>query len=686
LPSVPGSGYLRIDTETLVRFKAAYVSGALPRHTAKAVRARTTGAAPRPGLDRVRPFSLQPQPLPAGPEPDATDEVDATADGDGSDGSADAQGTAAVDPRAATVTDVMVQVLEPHGVPPHQVWLPPLTDAPALSALLPSLGVTEDRGLCPAGWSGNGQLSVPVALVDKPYQQRQDLLWLKLAEAAGHVAVVGGPRSGKSTLLRTMVMSLALTHTPQEVQVYGLDLAGGTLAALTGLPHVGGVAGRLQTDRASRVVAEVASVIDEREQLFLDKGIDSIAEFRKRRAAGERLGARDLGDVFLFVDGWLTLRDDFADLYDRVVTLVSRGLTYGVHVVITAQRWMEIRPQVKDLLGTRVELRLGDPLDSEFGRKSAALVPEGAPGRGMNAEKLHLLTALPRVDDVAGAGGATEAMQDAVRRIAEAWSGPRAAPVRMLPSSVSVAELDEAVTRSGVEPALLRLPFGIAERDLGPLFLDLAAEPHLTVYGDQGSGKTALLRSLAARIAQVATPEQAKLVVVDYRRGLLGEVPESHLVGLAGAAPQAADVVARVRVTMEQRIPGPDVTPTQLKQRSWWSGPEIFVLVDDYDLVATGQGDPMPSLAEFLPQARDLGLHVIVTRRSAGAGRSSFGGLLPQLADAGGAGLLMSGSKDEGAILGMKMRPLTPGRGILVRRSSSPSLVQLPWSEPADAS
>ncbi|MGL4176065.1 MAG: type VII secretion protein EccCa, partial [Dermatophilaceae bacterium] len=46
LPSVPGSGYLRIDTETLVRFKAAYVSGALPRHTAKAVRARTTGAAP----------------------------------------------------------------------------------------------------------------------------------------------------------------------------------------------------------------------------------------------------------------------------------------------------------------------------------------------------------------------------------------------------------------------------------------------------------------------------------------------------------------------------------------------------------------------------------------------------------------------------------------------------------------
>ncbi|MGL5850082.1 MAG: type VII secretion protein EccCb, partial [Phycicoccus sp.] len=678
LPSVPGSGYLRIDTETLVRFKAAYVSGALPRHTVRTVRARAAGSAPQAGLDRVRPFSLQPQPLPAAPEP----EPDA-ADDDGS--AADAQAVTP-DPRAATVTDVMVQVLEPHGVPPHQVWLPPLTDAPALSALLPSLGVTDDRGLCPVGWSGNGQLSVPVALVDKPYQQRQDLLWLRLAEAAGHVAVVGGPRSGKSTLLRTMVMSLALTHTPREVQVYGLDLAGGTLAALTGLPHVGGVAGRLQTDRASRVVAEVAAVIDEREQLFLDKGIDSIAEFRRRRAAGERLGARDLGDVFLLVDGWLTLRDDFPDLYDRVVTLVSRGLTYGVHVVITAQRWMEIRPQVKDLLGTRVELRLGDPLDSEFNRKAAALVPEGAPGRGMNAEKLHLLTALPRVDDVAGAGGATEAMQDAVRRVDEAWNGPPAAPVRMLPTRVSVAELEEAVAASGVEPSLLRMPLGIAERDLGPTFLDLAAEPHLTVFGDQGSGKTALLRSLAAEVTRQADPSEAKLVVVDYRRGLLGEVPDSHLVGLAGAAPQAADVIARVKATMEARIPGPDVTPAQLRARSWWAGPEIFVLVDDYDLVATGQTDPLPSLAEFIPQARDLGLHVIVTRRSAGAGRSAFSGLLPKLADAGGAGLLMSGSKDEGAVFGgMKMRPLAPGRGVLVRRSSAPSIVQLPWAEPEHA-
>ncbi len=668
LPPVPGSGYLRVDTQTLLRFKAAYVSAPVVSRTTTA-----RPAAARPGRPvseslRVRPFSLAAQPFLAPPPEPVVTEPDRAA-------------PAVPDAMAPTVTDVMVRMLEGRGAPAHAVWLPPLDAAPALSRLLPPLAATADRGLCPAGWSGNGQLSVPIAVIDRPYQQRQDLLWVRLAEAAGHMAVVGGPRSGKSTVLRTLVMSLALTHTPREVQIYGLDLGGGTLAALSGLPHVGGVAGRLQPERCSRLVAEVASVLDSREQLFLDEGIDSMESFRRRRADGERLGDRDLGDVFLVIDGWLTLRDDFPDLYDRVVTLVARGLTYGIHVVMTAQRWMEIRAQVKDIVGTRIELRLGDPMDSDLGRRSAAEVPEGTPGRGMNVEKLHLLTALPRIDDEVGADGLAEAVGHAVQAVAAAWSGPPAAAVRMLPTQVTEAELTEAVAAAGVQASALRLPIGIAERDLGPLCLDLAVEPHLVVFGDVGSGKTGLLRSLAARLTTTASPDQARLVVIDYRRSLLGEISEQHLAGYAGSAKATADVVARCRVGLNDRIPGPDVTPAQLRARSWWSGPELFVLVDDYDLVSTGRENPLTPLLEFVPQARDLGLHLIVTRRSAGAGRASYDGLLQQMADSGGAGLLLSGNKDEGPVFGgMKMSPRNPGRGVLLRRSDRPGLVQVAWA------
>ena len=59
------------------------------------------------------------------------------------------------------------------------------------------------------------------------------------------IEVVGGTLSGKSTALRTLVCGLALTHTPAEVQVYCLDFGGGSLGSIRDLPHVGGVAGRL---------------------------------------------------------------------------------------------------------------------------------------------------------------------------------------------------------------------------------------------------------------------------------------------------------------------------------------------------------------------------------------------------------------------------------------------------------
>ena len=69
------------------------------------------------------------------------------------------------------------------------------------------------------------------------------------------------------------------------MQVYCLDFGGGSLAALRDLPHVGGVAGRLDTAAVRRTVGEMATLLAEREARFAELGIDSMAAYRKRRAA-----------------------------------------------------------------------------------------------------------------------------------------------------------------------------------------------------------------------------------------------------------------------------------------------------------------------------------------------------------------------------------------------------------------
>lgn len=127
-------------------------------------------------------------------------------------------------------------------------------------------------------------------------------------------------------------------------------------------------------------------------------------------------------------------------------------------------------------------------------------------------------------------------------------------------------------------------------------------------------------------------------------------------------------------------MPDEFVSQRQLRDRSWWSGPDIYVVVDDYDLVAGATGNPLTPLADFLPHAKDLGLHLIVARRSGGAARAMFDPVLARMRDMGCAGLMMSAAPDEGVLLGSaRPVPLPPGRANLVVRGRPEESVQLAW-------
>jgi S-DNA-T family DNA segregation ATPase FtsK/SpoIIIE len=135
---------------------------------------------------------------------------------------------------------------------------------------------------------------------------------------------------------------------------------------------------------------------------------------------------------------------------------------------------------------------------------------------------------------------------------------------------------------------------------------------------------------------------------------------------------------------LQARMPGEEVTQQQLRNRSWWAGPEIYLVVDDYDLVAGSTGNPLAPITDYLTHAKDIGLHVIVARRSGGAARAMFDPFLARLRDLGCMGLMMSAGTDDGILLGT-VRPssLPAGRGTVVRRGHADQLIQVAWTEPA---
>ncbi|MFI7638571.1 type VII secretion protein EccCa [Nonomuraea sp. NPDC049400] len=650
LPSAPGNGYLKFDTTGMTRFKAAYVSGpyqADPQHV-------MSDDDDRP-VRQVVEYGPAFAPVPVIEEPKKE-----LAAGDVANSENSTQ---------KSLLDIVVGRLQGHGPPAHPIWLPPLDDAPTLNQLLPQLSVTPEFGLTTTGWGGRGRLHAVIGIIDRPFEQRRDPYWLDLSGAAGHVGLAGGTQSGKSTILRTLISSMALTHTPREVQFYCLDFGGGALAALEGLPHVGGVASRLNGDRVRRTVAEISTLMTQRERMFAEKGIDGIGTYRRMVAAGEITGD-GFGDVFLVVDGWLTLRQDYEALEPVITDLAARGLGYGIHVVGASNKWSEFRPAIRDLLGTRVELKLGDAYESEVNRKKSLAVPEGVPGRGLTKDGFHFLSALPRIDGISETDDLAAGIRAMVGAVKDAWQHAPAPRVRLLPAVLPAAELP------GPERTGKLVPIGIDEVTLSPMLLDFEADPHFFVAGDTESGKSNLLRLIAEGIVARNTPREAMMIVIDYRRSLLDSAVTEHRIGYAASAAAATELINDARSALLKRLPPADVTPDQLRERSWWKGSDLYIVVDDYDLVATSS-NPLAGLVELLPQARDIGLHLILARQMGGIGRAMFDQAITRLKDMASPALLMSGNKDEGYVFGnVRPQQLPPGRGIFVDRRSGQRLIQ----------
>lgn len=639
LPPLPGFGYLKVDTSTYERFKAGYVSGAYRGPALRDKRDDEPRAWPYPTYNTLDPSRA-----------DAAEELAAPKRETG-----------------PTVMSVMVGQLATAAPPVRRIWLPPLPDAVTLdTAAGPLEADTEGLRLA----HRDGSMRIPLGILDDPAKQRQRSWLLDLTVAGGHTAVIGGPQSGKTTLLRTLALSLALTHTPYDVAVYGLDLVGGGLSVLAGLPHVGGIAGRADHERAARTVAEVRTMLGEREDLFRAYGIDSIDQLRHLRAQGQlpQLGSTD---IVLLVDGFGALRDEFAELDDAVADLLKRGGGYGIHVVAGMLRWNDVRIATQSMFGTRVELRLNDPADSSIDRKLSETLSPDTPGRVLTDGKLFAQVALPRIDASPSTGDLGPALEEAARTIRATWHGELASPVRVLPTRLPTPRLPSLAA----EPR--RVPIGIDQDALAPALLDLfGSDQHLLILGDNECGKTNLLKLIASQLVDRYGDEELVFGVFDPRRGLRGVVPEPYRGGYAHNAKLAAALATGIATELEKRLPetaDPDAADTEPS----FTGPRIVILVDDYDILTTAGQQPLAPFLPYISSAQDIGLHFVIARRTAGASRALYEPLLTTLRETGTTALLMTGDRTEGQLFpGLYASAQPPGRGTLIRRGRHHQLIQ----------
>lgn len=560
LPGEPGSGYLKAGMD-LIRFRAAYVSGPLVREVA------------------AQPAEAAAVRLYLGPEIEQAEETVREVD------------------HSTTLLDAVVaksaEVAAARGLRAHQVWLPPLPAAVELASVAPAVGV-----------------------IDEPYKQRQVPLHVDLYQSGGHVAIAGGPQTGKSMAMRTLVTSLV----ESDLAVYIIDAGSGAFEDLAQLPHVAGVAVKSDEERVRRVVDEVLGVLEAPRP------------------------------TLLVVDGWhaLTAPDSkLEDLREPLTRIASEGPAAGIHLAITTQRWNAIRANVRDLIGTRFELRLTEPMDSLIDRKAQESIP-ASPGRGITPDGRHMLFARTTASDIALAASTTRAPV------------PK---LKVLPTHIEAQLLIDGS----------RIPLGIGGPNLQPLY----AGRTVLAIGAAGCGKSTFIASTIAAIDAMPR-EQARMVVLDPRRAHLGRASEEMVAAYAASSTSIRDAVKALTTTLNERMPK-DVTAEQLASRSWWKGPELYLVIDDLELVGD---DLLNPLIPLLPHAADVGLNIVVARKFGGVSRALYSGFLAGLKDLHPDVLIMDGTRDEGVLFGVRPGPQSPGRATLV--SGGPKgTIQLPATYPS---
>jgi hypothetical protein len=127
------------------------------------------------------------------------------------------------------------------------------------------------------------------------------------------------------------------------------------------------------------------------------------------------------------------------------------------------------------------------------------------------------------------------------------------------------------------------------------------------------------------------------------------------------------------------------LTTAQLRSRSWWKGPDIVLLVDDWHMIVAAGGmiPPMTPLAPLLPAAADIGLHIVVTCQMSQAHRATMDKFVGAAFGAGTPTLFLSGEKAEFPTSEFKLKRRPPGQALL-RSPDGREVIQAAYVDPPE--
>lgn len=512
------------------------------------------------------------------------------------------------------------------------------------------------RGAC--GWIEkldwkNYAMRPVVGLIDNPYAAKQ--LPLTVEFPKGHVVIFGASGYGKTTFIRTLIASLAATHSPNHFHGYLLDLGGRNLGILKDLPHIGALIMPDEEgyeERVAQLLRELEDIIEQRKTLLNDSRVADIVEYNQTHPQTPQPAILVAIDNFVeFIETFGGDSEESDNVLNKFIAIARQAKAYGIHFVITANQLSDLSNQLYSLFTERFALKLAD--QTEYRAIVGETVPDIRDVAGRGYAKIERRPLSFQVATIAKPEHELKRLEEFVARIKDYIGSGRKynLPVRVdaLPKSMLLKqllarkhklELDsrflahlEAITKRewarSVDPKQtdwLQATIGVVSGDRPrPLILEAKKDGvHGMIAGGTGAGKSELLMTLIVSLALNYDPSVLNFLLVDYKGGGAFKPFQAlpHVVDVITNLNKSA--VRRVFTTINaemrrrQQLNADTRTKDIVEYRArglHLSGepyPHLFIIIDEYAEMITDSPEFREDLDSITRVGRAQGVHLLL--------------------------------------------------------------------------
>ncbi|SNZ14040.1 DNA segregation ATPase FtsK/SpoIIIE, S-DNA-T family [Terribacillus aidingensis] len=518
-------------------------------------------------------------------------------------------------------------------------------------------------------------LAVPLGLRGK-----EDIVQLNLHEKAHgpHGLVAGTTGSGKSEIIQSYILSLAVNFHPYEVAFLLIDYKGGGMANLFNkLPHLMGTITNLDKAQSMRALASIKAELQKRQRLFGKYEVNHINQYQKLFKQGE--ADEPMPHLFLISDEFAELKSEQPDFMKELVSTARIGRSLGIHLILATQKPSGV---VDDQIWSNSKFKLALKVQNAGDSNEILKTPDAAeitlPGRAYlqvgNNEIYELfqsawsgadyvpdkndedhvdltiyaindlgqydiltedLSGLEQKETVAKIPSELDAVIDHIADYTEKQKmEPLARPwLPPLPEKLFGPKLHPIVFQDAwKEPKQPLQPMiGLLDQpelqQQAPLTLNLSKDGHIAVFSSPGYGKSTFLQTVVMDLVKQHNPEHLHVYLLDFgTNGLLPlknlpHVADTFLVDQTEKVGKLVRMLTGVMKQRKQKLSQYGVANIGLFERaSGETVPNICLVIDNYESVKDSDfGDDFEKvITQVAREGASIGIHLIIS-----AGRQS---------------------------------------------------------------